>query len=203
MFPYNSNHGVSSTFPRVFLSLSSLHLWQCPFPFGALVPWQKMKMKGTTCRPWLPGLLGIFFACKSPGWEDRKPWETCWNKLKSRFQRLKNLNTFRIILSVDGCSEVWDVKWESMTKPCRFCNWDAQKVQATHGTMVSMVEKISRPKLSILSNQPLALRVKQDITWKPKFSITGFDLDFLHWSLPIFPGRPKPLQLDLHRICKS
>lgn len=65
---------------------------------------------------------------------------------------------------------------------------------------------IKRPKLSILSNQPLALRAKvwydarrrheirqnrEPVTWKPDFSLTGFDLDFLDWSLPIFPRAPQ------------
>lgn len=80
MFPSNSiHHGVSSTLP----CCSCFYLY-LPFIFGnvlfrrgALVPWQKMKMKGTTCRPWLTELLGILFACTSPGWS-----ETMRNLLK-------------------------------------------------------------------------------------------------------------------------
>lgn len=141
MFPYNSNHGVSSTLP-------------CCSCFYRSFP-SSLAMSFCEGEPWYPGkrwkwreqpadlgwlsCLGFFLLAQVR--DDRKPWETCWSKLKSTFQRLKNLNAFRIIPSVDGCPEVWDLKWESMTKPCRFCNLDAQKVQATHGTMISMVNK--------------------------------------------------------------
>lgn len=142
MIPSNSiHHGVSSTLP-------------CCSCFYRSFP-SSLAMSFCEGEPWYPGkrwkwreqpadlgwlsCLGFFLLAQVR--DDRKPWETCWSKLKSTFQRLKNLNAFRIIPSVDGRPEVWDLKWESMTKPCRFCNLDAQKVQATHGTMVSMVNK--------------------------------------------------------------